>query len=178
MPDPLEITYAVKDFFFDRAAVMEKVGAKRNKALLTAGAYIRRKARDLLRRGKKPAKPGSPPKIHSDNEPGLKTILFALDPATDSMVVGPIKFNSRGLRKSNRETIPEIQEFGGTAEVIEYTPDEGETWLTLDELRANKYSRSKVRSRTRQATYAAHPFMSVALERALPKIPEQFRDLI
>jgi len=178
MASPLEVTMQAKDWFFDRAEVLRRVGEKRNNALLVSGAFISRKAKDLIRSGKGSAKPGSPPKKHQKQSPNLESILFALDPATDSMVVGPIKFNSRGLRKSDRETVPEILEFGGTAEITEYTPDEGKTWMPASDLSKPKYAGKTVRSRRRQATYAAHPFMSVALEKALPKIPEKFRDLI
>lgn len=177
MTDALQITYEVKDWFIDRAAVAERVGKLRQKALMVSGAYIQRKAKDLLRSGKKPAKPGQPPKKHNP-EPNLRSILFFLDPATDSMVVGPIKFNSKGLRNSNRQTVPELMEKGGTAEIIEYTPDGGDTWLNATDLASPKYRGKKVRSRRRQATYAAHPFMSVALEKALPKVPEHLRDLL
>lgn len=173
-----EITLDAKDWFFNKAEVLRRVGERRNKALLVAGAFISRKAKDLIRSGKKSAAPGKPPKKHKKGSPNLETILFALDPATDSMIVGPIKFNSRGLRKSDRETVPEILEFGGTAEITEHQP-EGETkWMPWSDLAKPKYAGKKVRSRRRQATYAPHPFMSMALEKALPEIPEQFRDLI
>jgi hypothetical protein len=177
MSDPLEVTFAMKDWFLDRDMVAKKIGAARQKALLVSGAFIRRAARDLLRAGKKPAQDGRPPKVHSP-EPNIKTILFALDPATDSMIVGPVKLNSRGVKNSNRETVPQLLEQGGTAEVIEYTPDGGKTWMPASDLARPKYRGKPVKSRRRQATYKPHPFMSVALEKALPKIPEHFRDLI
>jgi hypothetical protein len=174
---PLEITFAAKDWFFDRAEVLRRVGEKRNKALLVAGAFIRRKARDLLRKGKKSAQAGKPPKIHSDQEPNLKTILFALDPATDSMVVGPVKLNQvqQSWIDFGSRTVPQIMEFGDVINVREQRKKGTKEWRRRD-LRFNPTEDREYR--VRRAIYKPHPFMSVALEKALPKIPEQFRDLI
>jgi len=173
----MDITYSVTDFFFDQAAVIEKVGKARNRALLVSGAYIRRKGRDLLRRGKKPAKPGQPPKVHS-GEPNLKTILFFLDPATDSMVVGSVKLNTSRRLKSNRSTAAELMEKGGASEITELSPDGGKTWIDRSEATKAAYRGKRMRSRKRMATFTAHPYMRIALEQALPSIPEKFRDLI
>lgn len=173
----LEITFAARDWFFDRAAVLDRIGAKRNKALLVAGAFIRRKARDLLRKGKKSAQAGKPPKIHSDQEPNLKTILFALDPATDSLVVGPVKLNQvqQSWIDFGNRTVPQIMEFGDVVNVREMRKKGAKEWRRRD-LRRNP--REDEEYRVRRAIYRPHPFMSVALELALPKVPEKFRDLI
>jgi hypothetical protein len=177
MPD---VTYACKEYFLDRAAVLARAGKMRARALGMGGAYIRRKARDLLRKGKKPAQPGKPPKTHG-SEPNVRTILFAMDPATDTMLIGPVKLNSaKRLRASNRLTVPELLEQGGTAEVDQYSPD-GQEWMTLDlavKYRKRKKFRGPFQRRKKAAKYSAHPFMAPALAEALPKIPEHFRDLL
>jgi hypothetical protein len=147
-----DITFQITELFFDRAAVQERVGKQRNRALMTAGAY--------------------------SGEPNVRTVLFFLDPSTDSMVAGPVKLNAAKRLKSNRSTVPELMEFGGEAEVLELSPDRGKTWITLDESRKAKYRGTRFRSRMRKATFAAHPYMSVALDQALPDVPEHFRDLI
>lgn len=176
MSDPLQITYQMKDWFFDRAAVAARVGKLRQKALLVSGAYIQRKAKDLLRSGKKPAKPGKPPKIHTDGK-GLRDILFALDPATDSMVVGPVKLNQvqQSWIDYRSKTVPEIMEFGDVLNVREMRKIGAETWRRRD-LRRNP--REDEEYRVRRAIYRPHPFMSVALKKALPKVPEHLRDLL
>lgn len=175
----MQITYAVKDWFLDRERVKARMDRARRRALMLGGSYTRRAARDQLRRGKSSATAGQPPKIHSRFEPHLKTILFALDPATDSVVVGPVLLNAKGLRGSNRRTIPELLEHGGTAAITEYSLIGSDDWRPLDAARkARGTQRRPLRRRTRTATYGGNPFMAPALARALPDIPEQFRDLL
>lgn len=175
----MQVTINVKDWFLDRAAVAERVGKLRQRALMVAGSYIRRAARDLLRPAKKSADPGQPPRIHS-REPNLKTIFFFLDPQTNSMVAGPLKFgNTTPPRNSNRDTTPELQEYGGTAEVTEYALDGEADWLPYSQAKkAAKKAGKTLRSRKRQAVYAEHPFMRAALAAAMPTIPQKFRDLL
>lgn len=172
----MQVTFNVKEYFFDRAEVQARAGKMRAAALKVAGSYIRRKARDLLRRGKKAAKPGKPPKVHS-SEPNLRTVLYFLDPSSDSMVVGPVGLNRRP-KQSDADTVPQLLEFGGRGEVTEYSADGGSTWIDGDERRKARYRGKFLERRKRQAQFAAHPFMSVAMEKALPSIPEKFRDLL
>lgn len=176
----MEITYKITDWFIDRANVLEKVGKARQKALMTAGAYIRRAARDRLKRSKKSAPPGESPRRHSP-DPNLATILFALDPSTDSMVIGPVKLNAKKpLRNSSAETLPQLLEHGGTAEITEYSLT-GAEWMPLPAAVKAKEKRRQperlLKRRTRQVQYS-NPFMGPALQAALPDIPAKFRDLI
>lgn len=172
----MQITYAVKDWFLDRAAIADKLGRARQRALLKAGAYVRRAARDLLRRGKKSSQPGRPPHVHA-GEPNLKTILFAYDPAAEAVVVGPVLLNSAKARGLDG-TLPQLMEQGGEAEVTEFSVDAGQTWLTLEQRQRPANQGKRAIRRRRRARFAAHPFMAPAEAAALPKIPEQFRDLI
>lgn len=171
----MQITYAVKDWFLDRAAVAAKIGKARQRAMLKGGSYTRRKARDLLRRGKKAAQPGRPPHVHGP-EPNLKTIFFAYDPARDQVIVGPVVLNSSKARGG--KTVPQIQEFGGVADIMEWSTDGGQTWQNQDQIVQARNRGKRAITRRRLANVAPHPFMQPAWEAAWPQIPEQFRDLI
>jgi len=143
----MEITFNVTELFFDRAAVQERVGKGRSRAMKVIGAYIRRTARDLQRRSKrKSADPGQPPKAHSP-EPNLRTVLFFLDPATDSMVAGPPKLNAK--LKSDADTVPQLMEQGGQAEIAEYSPDGGKTWMPFSETTKVKHRGKRLIRRNR-----------------------------
>lgn len=172
----LELTTAA-EWFFDKAAVLDRIGPKRNKALLVIGAFIRRKARDLQRRSKKSAAPGEPPRRHSP-EPNLATVLFALDPSTDSLVAGSVGLSNRKLKNASRDTLPGLMEFGGEAEVTERSTDRGETWITVDASRKGEHKGKPYFERRVRKKFRGNPYMSVALERALPTVPAKFRDLI
>ena len=92
--------------FFDKPKVIAKVKDGTKSALSKAGAFVRTRAKSLIRKRKKSAKPGSPPSSHT----GLlkKLIFFGYDAAKDSVVVGPKLY-----RNSTRPT-PNVLEFGGT----------------------------------------------------------------
>jgi hypothetical protein len=98
-----------KSYFFDRARVLAAADKATVRALSKAGAYVRTAARSSLRRRKRPSKPGTPPSVHADGFASLKTIFFAFEPGSRSVVVGPVKIN--GARTS--PTVPELHEFGG-----------------------------------------------------------------
>jgi hypothetical protein len=106
------IDFEMKKFFFDRTAVKNAIGAVATKNLGAMGAFIQRKAKSLIRRRKKVSLPGQPPSARStDSVASIKNIWFAYDPATQSVVVGPLKLN--GSR--HHYVVPEILEYGGTA---------------------------------------------------------------
>ena len=173
----MEITYKLTDWFIDRANVAEKVGKARQRALMVAGAYIRRAARDSLRRSKKSAAPGDPPRRHS-SEPNLATILFALDPSTGTMIIGPVGLNQR-LNNATADTLPELLEHEGEQDVDQFSPD-GDNWMPLPAAVKAKERRKSTRPlerRTKRVRYS-NPFMAPALKKALPSIPAHFRDMI
>jgi len=85
----LTIDLRMKDFFFDRQAVIERMSRANHKALVKAGAFIRRRARSSLRRRKRISPAGGPPSVHSqDPIATLRNILFAYDTQQESLVVG------------------------------------------------------------------------------------------
>jgi hypothetical protein len=96
----------VKEFFFDRQAVLSKVDAATRKVLSKFGAFVRRAAKSSIRSRKKPSAPGQPPSSHT----GLlkRLIFFGYDPASRSVVIGPAPL---------RSTVgaPPLLEYGGFA---------------------------------------------------------------
>lgn len=97
-----------KKCFFDRLVVEDAFDAAEKMALGKLGAYIRTRASRSMRRRKKgrvsPA--GKPPFAHAPTKQGLRNILYAYNPATGTVVVGPVRFRGRGMA-------PKLMEFGG-----------------------------------------------------------------
>lgn len=186
-----EASYKMKDFFFDRPAVDRALDRATKKNLSKAGAYIRKRARSSLRRRKKPASPGSPPSVHSDdNVANLKNILFAFDPNALAVFIGPVGLNQRNYSSQGYSTtIPALMEFGGTIYIREWRFDMldrrtfemvmrnpsmmkfAEEWTRADQRWQNASRKRKwtlrdlgVEYRVRPATYPKRPFMLPALE--------------
>lgn len=136
-----------KQMFFDRQAVIEAVGRANAQNLSRAGSFIRRSARSSLRRRKRVSEPGQPPSVHTqDRVATLKNIWFVFERRRTSVVVGPLRLNGSTLRGSDRSTVPELHELGGSAVLV-----------------------SRKKKRRRRARYAARPFMGPAMKRELPK---------
>ncbi len=145
------LTFKMKNNFFDRVKVIDYFGAAGKKSLAALsrfGAYLRRVARNSLKRiadPRKSADAGRPPYIHTDDETiTLKNIQFAYDFSSQSMLVGSVLTNSSKARGS--QTVPNLLEAGGT---------------TKD-------------ANGRPITIAPHPWMGPALERSRSKLPEQW----
>ncbi len=162
----------VKDLFFDRRAVKDAVRRGTRKALSKAGAYVRKRAKSRLRRRKRTSEPGESPSIHSRDETRtLKRILFAFEPATEGVVVGPVGLGTQ------RPTVPELMEGGGSQVIVEASPwKSGDKWIPI----GRRVPRWAQRVRRRRATYEPRPFMGPALEEeiAAGTIPAQFADVI
>ncbi len=111
---------AFKKMFFDRDAVLDRISIARARALSKWGSYVRKDSRNSIKRVtgknryKRYSRPGRPPLAHyvgvNDADAGLKSILFAYSDATESVIVGPIGFNSKA-----QPTVPELMEVGGVA---------------------------------------------------------------
>lgn len=103
----------VKRWFFDRTAVLERVDAATRKGLGWAGARIRKTTRtDVLRRRRRPSKPGRPPHVHSRSRfASLRNILYAYEPIGGSVVVGVVGLGRRPT--PDGKTLPETLEHGG-----------------------------------------------------------------
>lgn len=95
-------------FFLDRDAVIRATERGQRRALAKGGAYVRMTARRSIRKRKAISEPGSPPSSHQGDY--RKSIFFAYDPQTESVIIGPrADFGSKGSR------VPELLEFGGPA---------------------------------------------------------------
>lgn len=93
------------DMFFDRAGVVKHIRDGTKSVLAKAGAFGRRTMKGIIRSGKKPAKPGNPPKSHSGTFKEL--IFFGYDESTESMVYGPQLF------KKGDPPVPQLLNEGG-----------------------------------------------------------------
>jgi len=110
----------MKQMFFDRPAVIRSIEPGKLRVLRTHAGSIRKTARRSMKRVTKAAKakarklrteamqrgdrafhdptvskPGQPPKIHTEGDFNPKKILFGYDTNSDSVVVGPVRTNSR-----------------------------------------------------------------------------------
>jgi len=130
--------------FFDKPAIMKQMDVARRKALSKAGAFVRRDARQSIRKSRKSSEPGKPPRSHQGD---LKRFLFfSYDPAAESVVVGPVRLTKIGAA-------PQVLEHGGSTTI-----------------RTGRRGRRGKRA----VTMAARPFMGPALEKNKSKIPEAF----
>lgn len=176
------LTFDVKDMFFDRKKVEDMLERNRRRVLGSAGAMVRKIARSSIKkaawrptgkktRGRKPSgtiyvheylakrtaisNPGDPPRYHSSSkEIGVRKILFAYDPARDTVIVGPV-----GTRGSNLEAL----EYGGT--------------ITTRIPRWAKSARRRF-GKTHTKRIAARPFMRPALETFATEYPDMWRDAL
>lgn len=161
----INATFDLKELFFDRPAVIAATNRAERQALSKIGAFVRRRARSKLRRRKRVSSPGESPSVHStDKVASLKTILFAYQPSSRSVVIGPVGLNQTNNTPSGSQTVPQIMEFGGTVNIREEqyadtrSPD---VWYRRD---ARRGARGDKRYRIRRADYLARPFMGPALE--------------
>jgi hypothetical protein len=161
---------AVKDLFFDRAKVLQKIGRDNARKLSRVGSFVRQRARTaILRRAPKArhgkrrhARPGSPPLIHSgDSFATLRNILFYLDRDRQSVIIGPRAVPSLKLKNASEAYVPGLLELGGTSTISQTYFPGADQWATLDP----KFGRSKgYEQRTIKARYKKFPFMGPALE--------------
>ena len=102
----LKITH----LFFDSAKVVRSVDKSTRKVLSKFGAFVRRTAKQSIRKRKKSSTPGMPPSSHT----GLlkRFIFFGYDTQKRSVVIGPTR-----LTENNRGEAPSILEYGGRTTV-------------------------------------------------------------
>lgn len=170
----MQVNFKTPRWFFDKKLVQDIIGRQSAAALSKFGAFVQRRARSSIRRRKKASAPGSPPSCHASSEPSLKTIWFAFDRSTFSVVAGPVGFN----RKSY--SVPSILEFGGSVPLT--LKDRLRLWYVFNEKsRQVKSRRGKKQKQTvrmsqigRVARYPARPFMGPALAAEAPNFPGTF----
>lgn len=101
----LKITH----LFFDSAKVVRSVDKSTRQVLSRFGAFVRRTAKQSIRKRKKTAPPGQPPSSHT----GLlkRFIFFGYDPQKRSVVIGPERLNQKNT------DAPHTLEHGGRTTV-------------------------------------------------------------
>lgn len=182
----MNVTFKVREAFFDRPKVRASLKKAKRKALSRAGAFVRRRARSSMRRRKGVSAPGSPPSAHSPNTHSLKTILFAYQPQSESTIVGPVQLNQVNFTiESVTSTVAGLHERGETAIIREYRyasiEGEGEpaNWRRVDgRRRYDERPGYRFETRRRRARYPKRPFMRPALEAEAPNFPELFKNSI
>lgn len=100
------IDLRLRELFFDRKAVIDRVDKATRRVLSRFGAFVRRTARRSIRPRKRTSAPGSPPSSHT----GLlkRFIFFGYDPRKSSVVIGPQRLSQKG-----RGDAPALLEHGG-----------------------------------------------------------------
>lgn len=156
---PLQILGSV-GVFFDGEEINKRKDKEKLKALMAAGAFVKTIARRSIKSGGKKgkaSKPGEPPRRHRASEAlGIHTIFFVHEKKTDSVVVGPVKFNTGGPK------ILQTLERGGSIKAIRRNPK-------------TKKKQSRV------VKIAPRPFMEPAKDKALPQLIDKnpyFKKLI
>lgn len=167
------VDFKMVDLFFDRKEVIDNVEKDERRALVQVGAYIRKVARNSLRRRKKSAQPGNPPSVYSrDSKLTLKNILFFYDKQNASVKVGPVQF-------TQSDDAPGLLELGGVKTVREerriYPDGRKSSWRRKSVKRPSRLDDWE--TRTTRYTYSAFPFMGPALERAEPRVLEIFESV-
>lgn len=105
----MNIRFKMKDFFFDRAVVMDMIDKAARKGLGYFGAVVRLTAKRSIKNAKNcydHSTAGNPPKSHVGTL--KKMIYYAWDPNTRSVVIGPQLFTPM-------TGAPETLEYGGVA---------------------------------------------------------------
>lgn len=169
-----------KTVFFDRNLDAALSDGKR-RALSRAGAFVRRTMKGSIRKAKKSADPGKPPK----SKTGLlkKLIFFVYERAKQTVIIGPAKVNNTGFPGEPDDALP-ILEFGGTTKRRVTPFIETDKGPALFDARSREFRRrgrpvkrsgKKVRfMHTRNLSlkdvdYAPHPFAGPALEKERAK---------
>jgi hypothetical protein len=101
--------FKIKQLFFDSATVKRLVDAATLKKLNYIGGLIRKTAQNSMETKKARSDPGKPPNVHT----GLlkNNVLYSFDPATCSVVIGPVKMNAKGT------DVPRTLECGGNVDI-------------------------------------------------------------
>ena len=138
--------------FFDQPRVKRAVDGAKRSVLSKAGAFVRQRARTLIRPRQRSARPGEPPSSHT----GLlrRFIWFGYDRQQDSVVIGPAPLNTSGGRSPyGQTTVPEALELGGT-------------------VAARERGKREVRH------YAGNPYMGPAMEKEADRFGQLWRDSV
>lgn len=193
------VTYAIKDAFFDRPAVIKllrDMDQATAAALKEAGGYIRKTARNSMKTRKGPSAAKSPPHNHASKKAAasLRNILYGFENNKQSIVVGPIGFKlqrSRGVVSQSRP-VPNVHEFGGFVHRVRKVPirnGKRNAVARLSPAQKQAFQRkikdgSIVRPVTQyefveeNRTYPQRKFMGPALDKSAPKFPSLWLETV
>ena len=145
------VGFRFKGAFFDSKKVISKTDKATRRVLSRFGSFVRRTAKQSIRKRKEESKPGTPPHSHE----GLlkRFIFFGFDFSKKSVVVGPALINIPDQRPKGLDAL----EHGGK----------------ITRLRGRKGKRKRV-----ILNIKARPFMGPALEKELPGLPKMWQDSI
>ena len=165
----------VTRLFFDAPAVLRAVDRARRQVLSKQGAFLRTRARSIIRPRKTTSAPGEPPHSHT----GIlrRFLYFSFDPATRSVVVGPAKTNQvffEGHGRPVTGTVPEVLEYGGRVKTLQVY--KWGRWRRAD-LRS-KRRLAGLPTRCRTVTIRPRPYMSTALALERKALPELWRNSV
>ena len=147
----VSLSIKVTESFFDRKRLDRSIGRAKKRNLSRRAAFVRTRARSMLRRRKRVSQPGKPPSIHTKGKRNLKLILFAYESLTETAIVGPVKFSAKG------HDVPAILEHGGQT--------------TIETGRPGRRERKRVMIRPR-------PTMGPALEAEASAAADDWKDTI
>jgi hypothetical protein len=140
----------VKRLFFDSAVVISAVDRAARRRLSKFGAFVRRRARSLIRPRKAVAPAGSPPSSHTGK---LKRgILFSYEPHKKTVVIGAARF------AAGPGDAPEALEHGGVSTLVPSARRRG--------------------ARKRRQTVRARPFMQPAFDAEKTSSPQLWKDAV
>jgi hypothetical protein len=157
---------SVKDLFFDRAKILNRERAANVRRLSKIGAYVRQRGKSNLRRRKRVSRPGETPSVRSrDSFATLRNILFASDRTWESVVIGPRVVPGARLKRSNRQTVPQLLEQGGQSLVtftkVGVSAESPTGWLPGDR-RSGNLKDAPIMQKV--VNYEPRPFMGPALQ--------------
>lgn len=134
--------------------ILEKVEREKAKRLKRGGAITRSAQRKSIRfRKKQRSKEGDPPFSHTRGF-GIKTIFFAWDPSTQTVVIGPVM-------GEERTGAVEALEFGG--------------WSAVP---VNKQTRRRLGKKRVRRRIGKRPSGFQALKASVDKYPAVFRGIV
>jgi len=169
------------------AAVERLMIKKASRAVVRAGAYVRKVARSSIKRSPEPSRPGEPP--HTRKGVLKRSILYAAEEDRKSVYVGPSFMDMGvigGLHEQGGRNIspkkPRVYKIGNIGPISEESGAQTVGDLphvrlkTSDMVRkANELSEKYTKSNA-NAKYPPRPFIGPALEKSRDKIMEFFND--
>ncbi|KKL21174.1 hypothetical protein LCGC14_2448070 [marine sediment metagenome] len=147
----IQFGFSVKRLSFSPRAVLDATERGTRRVLIRFGAFVRRTARQSIRKSKKISQPGRPPKSRIGHLKRL--IFFSYDFGPPSVVIGPALFRST-----------KVKQFPLGLEALEYG--------------GSIRRRRRFSLLTKRIVFKARPFMGPALEKELPKLTGLWRDSI